>query len=94
MRKLLILLLRFYQAAISPWLGSRCRFAPSCSAYAVEALSTHSLGSAVWLSMCRVGRCHPWHPGGYDPVPEPSASSSKPSVFRRASSCCARHSSH
>ena len=94
MRKLLILLLRFYQLAISPWLGSRCRFAPSCSAYAVEALNTHSLVSAIWLSVRRVGRCHPWHQGGYDPVPEPSTSAPKSSVFRRASSCCARHTSH
>jgi len=64
-----ILLLRFYRLVVSPWLGSRCRFHPSCSAYAQEALEQHGLFRGVWLSLIRVGRCHPWHPGGYDPVP-------------------------
>ena len=64
-----ILLLRLYRLVVSPWLGSRCRFHPSCSAYAQEALEQHGLFKGVWLSLIRVGRCHPWHPGGYDPVP-------------------------
>ena len=65
----LIALLKIYQYAISPMLGSRCRFAPSCSQYAVEALQRHGALKGSWLAARRIGRCHPWHPGGYDPVP-------------------------
>jgi len=65
----LVLLIRFYQLAISPWLGRRCRFHPSCSEYAVDALERHGVLKGLWLAVRRVGRCHPWHPGGYDPVP-------------------------
>lgn len=65
----LIWLLRIYQYAISPMLGRSCRFHPSCSEYAVEALQRHGALKGSWLAMRRVGRCHPWHPGGYDPVP-------------------------
>ena len=68
-RRVLIALVKGYRLGISPLLGPRCRFYPSCSQYAVEALQTHSLPRALWLSLRRVGRCHPWHPGGYDPVP-------------------------
>jgi hypothetical protein len=62
-------LLRIYQYAISPMLGRSCRFHPSCSEYAVEALERHGPFKGLWLAIRRVGRCHPWHPGGYDPVP-------------------------
>ncbi len=86
MRYLLTLLLRFYRYWISPWLGSRCRFEPSCSAYAIEALDAHRLDRALWLTFKRLARCHPWHQGGYDPVPEPSS-------FRDAH-VCTRHTSH
>lgn len=65
----LIALVKVYQYAISPMLGSRCRFDPSCSQYAVEALRRHGAFKGSWLAIRRVGRCHPWHPGGYDPVP-------------------------
>jgi putative membrane protein insertion efficiency factor len=65
----LVGLLKIYQYAISPMLGSRCRFDPSCSQYAVEALQRHGALKGTWLAVRRVGRCHPWHPGGYDPVP-------------------------
>jgi putative membrane protein insertion efficiency factor len=65
----LVWLIRAYQLAISPMLGNRCRFFPSCSEYAMEALEKHGLLRGLWLGMRRVGRCHPWHPGGYDPVP-------------------------
>ena len=64
----LLLLIRFYRLAISPLLGRACRFHPSCSEYALEAVTRHGL-HGVWLSARRIGRCHPWHPGGYDPVP-------------------------
>jgi putative membrane protein insertion efficiency factor len=65
----LIWLVRIYQYAISPMLARSCRFHPSCSEYAVEALQRHGALKGSWLAMRRVGRCHPWHPGGYDPVP-------------------------
>jgi hypothetical protein len=66
---ILLFLIRCYQWAISPLLGSRCRFDPSCSAYAVAALRRYGLGAGLWLAVRRIGRCHPWHPGGYDPIP-------------------------
>ena len=65
----LLLLIRAYQLAISPMLGSRCRFYPSCSDYSMAALRQHGLFRGLWLAVRRIGRCHPWHPGGYDPVP-------------------------
>jgi uncharacterized protein len=69
MRKLLIGLVHGYQYLISPLLGNHCRFYPSCSHYAVEAIETHGPGHGSWLALRRVLRCHPWHPGGVDPVP-------------------------
>jgi putative membrane protein insertion efficiency factor len=72
MRSLLIALIRVYQIVLSPLLGNHCRFYPSCSQYAREAIERHGVCAAVWLAIRRVLRCHPWHPGGVDPVPEPS----------------------
>jgi putative membrane protein insertion efficiency factor len=69
MKWLLISLIRVYQYAISPFLGRSCRYFPSCSAYAVEAVEKHGAIKGGWLSAKRISRCHPWHPGGYDPVP-------------------------
>ena len=69
MGRLLVLLLRGYRYAISPWLGSACRFQPSCSVYAIEALQRHGAARGSWLAAKRVARCHPWCDGGYDPVP-------------------------
>jgi putative membrane protein insertion efficiency factor len=63
-------LFRAYRKTISPLLGSRCRFHPSCSRYAEEALSTHGWLNGTRLGIARIFRCHPFHPGGYDPVPE------------------------
>ncbi|HOW63017.1 MAG TPA: membrane protein insertion efficiency factor YidD [Candidatus Contendobacter sp.] len=71
MRALLIALIRGYQWFISPLLGNHCRFYPSCSQYAREAIERHGAVRGVWLAIRRVARCHPWHPGGVDPVPEP-----------------------
>ena len=64
----------FYQRAVSPALPPRCRFHPTCSAYAVEALELHGAGRGSWLVLRRLARCAPWHPGGVDLVPPPRAS--------------------
>lgn len=69
MKQLVLALLRFYRLAISPFLGRNCRFHPSCSAYAIEAVERHGAVKGSWLGLRRVLRCHPWNPGGYDPVP-------------------------
>lgn len=67
--KPLIGLVRFYRFAVSPWLGGNCRFQPTCSTYAVEALQTHGALRGSWLAAKRIARCHPWGGSGYDPVP-------------------------
>jgi uncharacterized protein len=69
MRFVLKFLIRGYQLAISPLFGPRCRFYPSCSHYAMEAIETHGAFAGVWLAMKRISRCHPWNEGGFDPVP-------------------------
>ncbi|OGI37403.1 MAG: membrane protein insertion efficiency factor YidD [Candidatus Muproteobacteria bacterium RBG_16_64_10] len=69
MRALLSLPIRAYQLLISPLLGPSCRFHPSCSHYAIEAIETHGAGRGLWLSARRIARCHPWCEGGHDPVP-------------------------
>jgi putative membrane protein insertion efficiency factor len=70
MRKFLIILIRLYRYCISPFLGTHCRFHPSCSCYAQTAVERHGFVRGLMLALKRLGRCHPWHPGGYDPVPE------------------------
>lgn len=70
MRKLLLLLIRFYQSAISPWFPARCRFRPTCSAYAYEAICKYGAIRGGWLALRRLLRCHPFYRGDYfDPVP-------------------------
>jgi putative membrane protein insertion efficiency factor len=69
MKTVLLALLRGYQYVVRPMLGSTCRFYPSCSDYAREAIERHGAARGVWLAVKRVGRCHPYHPGGFDPVP-------------------------
>jgi putative membrane protein insertion efficiency factor len=69
MKALLFVLLRAYQYAIRPLLGANCRFYPSCSDYAREAVERHGATRGMWLAARRIARCHPYHPGGYDPVP-------------------------
>jgi uncharacterized protein len=73
MRTLLLSLIRAYQRFLSPLLGPRCRFYPSCSHYAAEALQTHGVVKGGWLAARRICRCHPLNPGGPDPVPPASA---------------------
>jgi putative membrane protein insertion efficiency factor len=69
MRQLLIAMVRGYQVAISPILGPSCRYFPTCSTYAIEALQRHGAWRGSWLAIRRILRCHPFRPGGYDPVP-------------------------
>jgi putative membrane protein insertion efficiency factor len=70
MRFVLKILIRGYQLAISPLFGPRCRFYPSCSQYAMEAMETHGALQGTWLTIKRISRCHPFHEGGFDPVPD------------------------
>lgn len=69
MRRLLTFLISCYQACLSPFLGNNCRFYPSCSAYAKEAIAVHGVIKGCHLALLRLCRCHPWHEGGADPVP-------------------------
>ena len=69
MRLILTALIRLYRYAISPMMASHCRFHPSCSEYALEAIEHHGSLRGGWLATRRLCRCHPFHPGGYDPVP-------------------------
>lgn len=69
MKKLLLLLVRVYQVALSPFIGRSCRFHPSCSHYAAEAIRVHGAAKGTALTAKRICKCNPWHPGGYDPVP-------------------------
>ena len=70
MQRLLIGLVKAYRLLLSPWLGSACRFEPTCSVYALQALERHGAARGAWLTVCRLGRCHPWCAGGHDPVPQ------------------------
>ncbi|MDP9955282.1 membrane protein insertion efficiency factor YidD [Epilithonimonas hungarica] len=65
----IVVLIKFYQLAISPWLGKNCRYDPTCSHYTLEALKVHGLLKGSWLAMKRIASCHPWGGEGYDPVP-------------------------
>lgn len=69
MRFLFIALIRLYRTLISPWLGSHCRFEPSCSLYAITAIERFGVFRGTVLTLTRLSKCHPFHPGGYDPVP-------------------------
>lgn len=70
LKKLFILPIRFYQVAISPLLGSNCRYTPSCSNYMLQAINEWGVIKGVWLGLKRIGRCHPWAGHGHDPVPK------------------------
>ena len=77
-----ILLIRLYQSCVSPLLGPRCRFYPSCSHYACEAMQTHGFLRGCWLALRRLLRCHPFNAGGFDPVPLPDTPSRPGQVCR------------
>jgi putative membrane protein insertion efficiency factor len=76
MKTVLLLLLRAYQLGISPFLGQNCRFYPSCSSYAAEAIREHGTARGGLLTAKRLCKCHPWNPGGFDPVPAKSTDKS------------------
>mgnify|MGYP000491668949 CR=1 FL=1 len=78
MKSLLIGAVKLYRMLLSPWLGSGCRFEPSCSAYALQALGMHGAGIGTYLTLARLVRCHPWCEGGCDPVP-----AAKPGMFTK-----------
>lgn len=88
MKTLLVWLLRGYQLVLSPMLGQNCRFYPSCSHYAIEALKTHGAAKGSLLAARRVCRCHPWNDGGFDPVPPaPTSISEQPHSHTAARGC-------
>ncbi|MEG0200094.1 MAG: membrane protein insertion efficiency factor YidD [Comamonas sp.] len=76
MQRLLMALVRGYRLTLSPWLGSACRFEPTCSAYSLQALEQHGAAVGSYLTVHRLARCHPWCDGGHDPVPQ-----QKPRLF-------------
>ncbi len=69
MKAVLLGLIRAYRLVLSPWWGRHCRFTPTCSEFASEAIDRHGAARGAWLALRRILRCHPWCPGGYDPVP-------------------------
>lgn len=77
MKYIAILLIRFYQVAISPYFPSSCRFEPTCSQYSLESFRRFGFFKGFWLSIKRISKCHPWHSGGYDPVPPEPAGKHK-----------------
>lgn len=69
MSRLLLAAIRGYRYLLSPWWGGQCRFTPTCSEYAMDAIHEHGSLRGTWLAVRRVSKCHPWHQGGFDPVP-------------------------
>jgi putative membrane protein insertion efficiency factor len=77
MRKSLIILIRAYQYLLSPFLANSCRYIPTCSQYAIEAITEHGVIKGITLTAKRLSCCHPWHAGGYDPVPQSKLTNAK-----------------
>ena len=73
MSRLVILLIQAYRYLLSPLFGPSCRYHPTCSSYAITAVKRFGIAKGGWLAIRRIGRCHPWHEGGYDPVPSKSS---------------------
>ncbi len=82
-QQLLVGLVKGYRLLLSPWLGSSCRFEPTCSAYSLQALQQHGAAKGSYLTLYRLVRCHPWCHGGYDPVPSSQAGAGRFSLFTR-----------
>jgi putative membrane protein insertion efficiency factor len=78
MQTMLMGLVKAYRLLLSPWLGSACRFEPTCSAYSLQALQAHGAAAGTYLTLARLARCHPWCAGGHDPVP-----AERPRLFGR-----------
>jgi putative membrane protein insertion efficiency factor len=76
MKRILIGIVKGYRLFLSPWLGSSCRFEPTCSVYSIQALEAHGAAAGSYLTLARIARCHPWCAGGHDPVP-----ATKPKLF-------------
>lgn len=96
MRRAATFVIRVYQWTVSPLLGPACRFYPSCSHYALEAIERFGVLRGGWLAVRRLARCHPWHPGGFDPVPltlggDASPHASTPAGRRPAAGCNSLH---
>jgi putative membrane protein insertion efficiency factor len=72
LQQFLVGVVKAYRLLLSPWLGSACRFEPTCSVYSIQALETHGAAKGSYLTLKRLGRCHPWCEGGVDPVPDKS----------------------
>jgi putative membrane protein insertion efficiency factor len=68
-QRILLTLIHWYQQFLSPLLGSNCRYYPSCSQYTYDAIAKYGVAKGGWMGLRRIGRCHPWHAGGFDPVP-------------------------
>ena len=85
-------LVRLYQLLISPALPPRCRYLPTCSDYAMDALARHGALAGTWLALCRLARCHPWGGSGYDPVPEAPPNFLNAFRFGRRHQCRGAHS--
>ena len=77
-RRFVVGLLRFYQRYLSPLLPAACRFQPTCSEYAIDAVQLHGTARGMWLGLCRLLRCHPFSAGGFDPVPVPAGHDHRP----------------
>jgi len=75
-QSLLVGIVKSYRLLLSPWIGSSCRFTPTCSAYSLQALQEHGAAAGAYLTLARIARCHPWCAGGHDPVPQ-----AKPRIF-------------
>lgn len=86
MQRLLIAIVRAYRLLLSPWLGGACRFSPTCSVYAIEALQTHGAAQGSYLTLRRLARCHPWCAGGHDSVPPAAGAGLFTSLDKKSSS--------
>ena len=88
MKWLLTGLIRGYKLSISPFLGQNCRFHPSCASYAIEAIENHGALRGLWLALRRILKCHPWHAGGFDPVPDTAGTLGHARPPELGETCC------